>query len=161
MISAKSVPCRSLHGSQEKSRFVRSTSGCGGGSGFIRPLSVRLDDGGRMIYTNSYSRQVSPQSRRPPYKGQYGRTYGFPRSFLRRRDLGPEPCPGSSSGNGANPLHNYPYNQVFFETGCFKQEKTVQFSRVPLDVKNRLISRLSGTPGLPGIALWPKNKGGS
>jgi hypothetical protein len=62
--------------------------------------------------------------------------------FPDERVAGSDSGPGSSSGNGANPLHDYPFNRVFFETGRFNREKTVQFNRVPLSVKNRLTSKV-------------------
>jgi hypothetical protein len=66
----------------------------------------------------------------------------FHNSFSDERGVGPDSGPGSSSGSGANPLHDYPFNLVFFETERFNREKTVQFSRVPLSVKNRLIRKV-------------------
>jgi hypothetical protein len=69
--------------------------------------------------------------------------------------------PEGSSGNGANPIHDYPFNQVFFETGCFNQEKTVQFSRVLLTVKRGRINWSCGTPGWTGMTIWQENKGDS
>jgi hypothetical protein len=44
--------------------------------------------------------------------------------------------PEGSSGNGANPLHDFLFKPVFLETGRFNREKTGQFSRVPFSVKN-------------------------
>ena len=55
-----------------------------------------------------------------------------------------------SSGNGANPLHDFCFKSLFFETGHFKQEKTGQFSRVPLTVKMGRINWSCGTLGMPG-----------
>jgi hypothetical protein len=67
----------------------------------------------------------------------------------------------TSSGNGANPLHDYCYNPVFWEKGRFNQEKTVQFSGPVLVAKNRQSDCPSGNPPWPGAPLWSKNKGGS
>jgi hypothetical protein len=66
-----------------------------------------------------------------------------------------------SSGNGANPLHDFLFKSVFLKTGCFKQEKTVQFSRVLLTVKMGKINWSCRTPEWTGMKIWPKNKGGS
>jgi hypothetical protein len=56
--------------------------------------------------------------------------------------------PEGSSGNGANPLHDFCFKSLFFETGHFKEEKTGQFSRVPLTVKrgeDKLVMRHFGS----------------
>jgi hypothetical protein len=45
--------------------------------------------------------------------------------------------------------------------GRFNQEKTVQFSGLPVIAKNRAGYYPSGNLLWPGTALWPKNKGGS
>jgi hypothetical protein len=81
--------------------------------------------------------------------------------FSDERVVGADPGPGGSSGNSANPLHDFLFKQVFLETGCFNREKTVQFSRVPLSVKNRLIIKVFRDFGQVRRALRPKNKGGS
>jgi hypothetical protein len=82
-----------------------------------------------------------------------------PRSFLRRRVSRPDPGPGSSSGNGANPLHDFCFNQVIFETGRFKQEKTGQFSGPAPVAKNRLSAGHPGTCPGPEPRYGRKIKG--
>jgi len=67
--------------------------------------------------------------------------------FSDERGFWPYSCPGSSSGSGANPLHDYPFNQVFFEIGRFKREKTGAFSGLPLGAEIRRSSRSCGIPG--------------
>jgi hypothetical protein len=39
--------------------------------------------------------------------------------------------PEGSSGNGANPLHDYYFNQLFSKTGHFKGKLTGVFSGLP------------------------------
>jgi len=69
--------------------------------------------------------------------------------------------PEGSSGNGANPLHDFCFKSVFFETGRFKRKKTVQFSRVLLTAKMGRVNWSCRTPGWTGMKIWPKNNGGS
>jgi len=98
----------------------------------------------------------------PTYpRNQPERTVPPPRSFLRRSVSGPDPGPGSSSGSGANPLHNSCFNRAIFETGHFNQEKTVQFSGPVPVAKNRPSTRSSGNPPGSAAPLWPKNNRGS
>jgi hypothetical protein len=50
--------------------------------------------------------------------------------------------PEGSSGSGANPLHDFCFKLLFFETGRFKRKKTVQFSGLPLVAKNGRSSKV-------------------
>jgi hypothetical protein len=72
----------------------------------------------------------------PLINGGGGWTCPFPCSILRRRVFGTDLMTEGSSGNGANPLHDFLFKPLFLETGRFNKEKTVQFSRVLLGVKN-------------------------
>jgi hypothetical protein len=81
--------------------------------------------------------------------------------FSDERVSGPDLMPEGSSGSSANPLHDFLIKSVFLKMGRFNQEKTVQFSCVLLTVKRGTSNWSCGTPGGPGMTLWPKNKGGS
>jgi hypothetical protein len=58
-----------------------------------------------------------------------------------------------SSGNGANPLHDFLFKSLFLGTGRFNQEKTVQFSRVLLTVKWERINWSYGTLEWTGMKI--------
>ena len=114
-------------------------------------------------YANPHARQVAtpPIGQDPLIKGG-GAGHALSHDpFSDGGFPGRIPRPEVSSGNGANPLHNYSLNQVFFETGRFKRKKTGAFSRVLLGVKIGKINWSCGTPGWPGMPIWPKNKWGS
>ena len=95
----------------------------------------------------------------PFIKEGRGRTYVLPGSVLRRRVFIMDPCPERSSGNGANPLHEFSFNRLFLQSGRFKQEKTVQFSRVLFIAKKGTINWSCGALKRPGTHLLPKIEG--
>jgi hypothetical protein len=51
--------------------------------------------------------------------------------------------PERSSGNSANPHHDYCFNRLFSKTGCFTGKLTGAFSGLPLGAKNGTMNCLT------------------
>jgi len=142
---------RSRNGSQKKSGSALKRERAGGRSGSTGPPWRSSNDGGRMVTRTRTPGSLWTSSVRPLlYGGDAGGTYSLPRSVPRQRVPGLDPNAERSSGNGANSRQNSIYNQVFFETGRFNREKTVQFSSVLFVTKRGRDNWSYKAPGAAG-----------